>query len=149
MMSTAANQERGVAALEKYYANKDAPKEEVPVTTPLATAASSMGVAAPTTREGNIAAARAAGTFDATRDAYNTKAAASGKFMDAQGTISSAPLPASPTPQGIGSAMGGSVVSPAKKKPTDLTGSWGELTNPLGNAANRMGINSFSPPSLY
>jgi hypothetical protein len=47
-MSTAANQERGVAALEKYYANKDAPKEEVPVTTPLATAASSMGVAVPT-----------------------------------------------------------------------------------------------------
>jgi len=161
MMSQAANQERGMAAMEKYYSKNDAPPE----TTPLATAAGAMGVAAPATREGNIAAARAAGTFDATRDAYNTKAAASGQYMDAQGTIGSAPLPASPTPQGIGSAMGGqppppqgiggamngSVVAPVKKKSTNLTGSWGELPtySPLGNAANQMGVNSFAPLSLY
>lgn len=43
MMSQAANQERGMAALEKYYSTK----EEPPQTTPLATAASAMGVAAP------------------------------------------------------------------------------------------------------
>lgn len=42
MMSQAANQERGVAALEKYYSAQEAPK-----TTPLATAASAMGVAEP------------------------------------------------------------------------------------------------------
>lgn len=48
MMSQAAKEERGLAAMEKYYGNKDVPKEEeVPVTTPLATAASSMGVAVP------------------------------------------------------------------------------------------------------
>lgn len=142
MMSQAANQERGVAALEKYYSAQAAPQP-----TPLATAASTMGVSVPATREDNIAAARAAGTFDATRDAYNAKAAASGQYMDAQGAIGSAPLPAPPTPQGIGSAMGGSVVGPAKTKTKtkDLTGSWGELTNPLDNAANQMGVNSFAP----
>ena len=43
MMSTAANQERGVAALEKAFSAKDTP----PTPTPLATAASAMGVAAP------------------------------------------------------------------------------------------------------
>lgn len=43
MMSQAANQERGVAALEKYYANQNTP----PQPNPLATAASAMGVAAP------------------------------------------------------------------------------------------------------
>ena len=43
MMSQAAKDERGVAALEKYYSNQDTP----PQPTPLATAASAMGVAAP------------------------------------------------------------------------------------------------------
>lgn len=43
MMSQAANQERGVAALEKYYSKNDAP----PSPTPLATAAGAMGVSAP------------------------------------------------------------------------------------------------------
>lgn len=49
MMSQAANQERGVAALEKYYSTKEEPKNEVVTTTPLATAASTMGVSVPTT----------------------------------------------------------------------------------------------------
>ena len=47
MMSTAANQERGVAALEKYYSTKEEPKNEVATTTPLAAAASTMGVSVP------------------------------------------------------------------------------------------------------
>lgn len=49
MMSQAANQERGMAALEKYYSTKEEPKNEVATTTPLAAAASTMGVLVPTT----------------------------------------------------------------------------------------------------
>lgn len=43
MMAQADNQERGVAALEKYYSAQAAPQP-----TPLATAASTMGVSVPT-----------------------------------------------------------------------------------------------------
>jgi hypothetical protein len=49
MMAQADNQERGVAALEKYYSTKEEPKNEVATTTPLAAAASTMGVSVPTT----------------------------------------------------------------------------------------------------
>jgi hypothetical protein len=88
-MSTAANQERGVAALEKYYANKDAPKEEVPVTTPLATAASSMGVAVPTTPTAPTAPAAPAVIGD------QFGSAASNSLMPTVGTINP-PTPKKP-----------------------------------------------------
>lgn len=63
----------------------------------------SPGVAG-ATRESRVAAAKAAGTFDATREKYNKTAAASGKTMDEAGNIVDLPKeppgapPPSPTP---------------------------------------------------
>lgn len=63
----------------------------------------SPGVAG-NTRESRVAAAKAAGTFDATREKYNKAAAASGKTMDEAGNIVDLPketpgaTPPSPTP---------------------------------------------------
>lgn len=88
MMAQNSANERGVAALEGYY------KSQADRPNPLATAAGAMGVtapAAPPTREQNLAEAQKAGTFDATRSAYNAQALPFGKQMDEQGNIGAPP----------------------------------------------------------
>ena len=77
MMTQADNQERGVAALEKYYSAQTAPQP-----TPLATAASTMGVSVPTVPAAPAPAAQAPATIG---DQFGS--AASNSLMPTVGTI--------------------------------------------------------------
>lgn len=115
---------------------------------PLATAAGAMGVSTPT-REGNIAEAKKAGTFDATRSSYNAQAAPFGQYMDEQGAIGKPPPPPENAPSARPPALGAAnLVAPkvpalypsAPQKPKKF--------GPLLEAANQMGVNN-APPPLY
>ena len=98
------------------------------------------------TREGNIAAAKRSGTFDATRSAYNEKAGAFGKQMDEQGNIAATPPVAGAKPvAGAGAGAGAGATprqallnSPAMP-PSKVSAPGGLMTPPSAaqlNAAN-------------
>lgn len=70
-----------------------------------------LGEANTGSREGNIAAAKQAGTFNAIVDRYNQAAKGSGKMMDASGNIVDAPAPAVTTTQNPGAAYVPNVAS--------------------------------------
>ena len=119
--------------------------------TPLATAAGAMGVAeTPATREGNIAAAKKAGTFDATRTSFNTQAAPFGQYMNEQGTIGAPP----PPQNGASSAprpMLGEGINPVVPEAPPVNAFAPKKTNrfnALSGAANQMGVLP-AFPALY
>ena len=103
------------------------------------------------TREGNIAAAKRSGTFDATRSAYNEKAGAFGKQMDEQGNIAATPPVAGAKPvAGAGAGAGAGATprqallnSPAMP-PSKVSAPGGLMTPP--SAAQLNAANPQTPP---
>jgi hypothetical protein len=104
------------------------------------------------TREANISAAKAAGTFESTRQKYNADAKSSGKTMDEAGNITDLPKEAPPaagaTPPAAGApppAAGGTskpavtVVPPGQKAPSEITSPRLKLANALNEGRITVG----------
>lgn len=99
------------------------------------------------TREGNVAAAKRSGTFDATRSAYNEKAGAFGKQMDEQGNIAATPPVAGAKPVAGATPRQALLNSPAMP-PSKVSAPGGLMTPPSAAQLNAANPQTPPPPAM-